>query len=166
MTRVCDALSKFLTVVAFASLAIIVLALAGQVLFRYLLRAPLTHSDEIAQIALVWLTFAGAALLYRERGHVEIDFVVEKLSPRSARVVFVAIELAVLASMVMICVQVLQVRPVMQQVIYGTLQLPKFWLHFAPLFVSAVATVVFAIESITNAGTNAGTKADTKADTA
>ena len=148
MTRLCDALARGLAAVAFASLAVIVIALAGQVLFRYMLRAPLAHSDEIAQTALVWLTFAGAAFLYRERGHVEIDFVAEKLSPRAAGMVAVVIELAVLASMVLICVQVLQSRDVMQRVIYGTLQLPKFWLHFVPLLVSAAATLVFAVESI------------------
>ena len=148
MSRLCDTLAKALAIVALASLATIVVALAGQVLFRYLLRAPLTHSDEIAQTALVWLTFTGAAFLYRERGHVEIDFLVDKLSPRAARVVSVIIELTILASMVMICVQVLQSRDVMQRVIYGTLQLPKFWLHFVPLLVSAIATVAFAIESI------------------
>ena len=148
MARLGDVLAKLLAIVAFGSLAIIVVALAGQVLFRYLLRAPLAHSDEIAQTALVWLTFAGAAYLYRERGHVEIDFIVTKLSPRTARVVFVVVELAILASMVMICIQVLQSRDVMQRVIYGTLQLPKFLLHFVPLLVSAVATIVFAIEAV------------------
>ena len=41
MTRLADALAKLLAIVAFGSLAIVVVALAGQVLFRYLLRAPL-----------------------------------------------------------------------------------------------------------------------------
>ncbi len=152
MTRlasvISDALAKLLAIVAFGSLAVIVVALAGQVLFRYLLRAPLAHSDEIAQTALVWLTFAGAAYLYRERGHVEIDFMVAKLSTRNARFVFIVIQLAILASMFMICIQVLQIRDVMQRVIYGTLQLPKFLLHFVPLLMSAAATMVFAIEAI------------------
>jgi len=149
VSLISDALARLLAIVAFGSLAVIVIALAGQVLFRYVLRAPLAHSDEIAQTALVWLTFAGAAYLYRERGHVEIDFVVAKLSHRTARFVFVVIQLAILAGMIMICIQVFQVRDVMQRVIYGTLQLPKFLLHFVPLLVSAVATIVFAIESIT-----------------
>ena len=147
-SRFVDALAKLLAIVAFGSLTIIVVALAGQVLFRYLLRAPLAHSDEIAQTALVWLTFTGAAYLYRDRGHVEIDFVVAKLSPRTAHVVFVVIQLAILGSMIMICIQVFQSRDVMQRVIYGTLQLPKFVLHFVPLLVSAMATIVFAIEAI------------------
>ena len=78
----------------------------------------------------------------------EIDLVVAKLSPRTAHVVFVVIQLAILGSMIMICVQVFQSRDVMQRVIYGTLQLPKFVLHFVPLLVSAMATIVFAIEAI------------------
>jgi TRAP-type C4-dicarboxylate transport system permease small subunit len=148
VTRVCSAIARLLAILAFGSLALIVVALAGQVLFRYLLDAPLSHSDEIAQTALVWLTFTGAAFIYRERGHVEIDFVVAKLSPRVERFVFVTVQLAIVASMIMICVQVLESRFVMQRVIYGTLQLPKFWLHFLPLLLSALATILFAVEAV------------------
>lgn len=148
MARFCDALARLLAAVAFLALAVIVIALAGQVLFRYLLRAPLAHSDEIAQTALVWLTFTGAAFLYRERGHVEIDFLADKLPPRTKRAVGVVIELAVLSSMVLIGAQVLETREVMERVVYGTLQLPKFWLHFVPLLVSAAATIVFAVEAL------------------
>lgn len=148
MTRVADVSAKLLLAIALASLTTIVIALTGQVVFRYVLRAPLAHSDEIAQTALVWLTFAGAAYLYRERRHVEIDFVARKLPPRIARAVFVGVELIVVLTMAMICIQVLQARGVMQQVVYGTLQLPKFALHFVPLLMSAGATLVFAVEAI------------------
>jgi TRAP-type C4-dicarboxylate transport system permease small subunit len=148
MTRVCDAVARLLAILSFTSLALIVVALAGQVLFRYVLGAALSHSDEIAQTAMVWLTFLGAALLYREHGHVEIDFAVAKLSPRAQRVVFVGIQLAVITAMLLIAVQVMQSRSVMQRVVYGTLQLPKFWLHFFPLLVSATATVLFAVEAV------------------
>ncbi len=149
MKRFCDGLAWTLSAIAFTSLVLIVVALAGQVIFRYVLRAPLSHSDEIAQTALVWLTFAGAAYLYRERGHVEIDFLFAKLSPRAAHGVSVLVELAILAAMVLICVQVLQTREVMQRVIYGTLRMPKFLLHFLPLLISAASTAVFTVEAIT-----------------
>lgn len=148
MTRVCDTLARALAIIAFASLALIVVALASQVLFRYVLGSALSHSDEIAQTAMVWLTFLGAALLYRERGHIEIDFAVAKLSPRAQRIVFVGVQFAVIAAMLLVSVQVLQSRAVMLRVIYGTLQLPKFWLHFFPLLVSAVATALFAVEAL------------------
>lgn len=148
MKRLCDGLAGLLSIVAVTSLALIVGALAGQVFFRYVLGAPLSHSDEIAQTALVWLTFSGAATLYRERGHVEIDLVFEKLPSGVARLVSVLIELAVLATMLLICIQVVQTSEVMQRVIYGTLRVPKFLLHFLPLLLSAAATALFAVEAI------------------
>lgn len=157
MARLCDAVAKFLAVVSFASLTLIVVALAGQVLFRYVLRAPLSHSDEIAQTALVWLTFSGAALLYREQGHVEIDFVVARLTPPIRRFVFVAVQLAILASMGLICIHVLETREIMQRVTYGTLQLPKFVLHFVPLLGSALATLLFALENLMEHSRTPGT---------
>ncbi len=44
-----------------------------QVLARYLARSPLTGTDQVARICLVWLTFMGAAMGVRKKQNVRID---------------------------------------------------------------------------------------------
>jgi TRAP-type C4-dicarboxylate transport system permease small subunit len=64
-------------------LGIIVLTMA-EVVSRYVLRNPLILSDEFGGYALVAISFLGLAYCARDRGHIRITFVVERLNPRAA----------------------------------------------------------------------------------
>ena len=65
--------------------AIVAVTLAA-VWWRYALNAPLSWTEQVSRIFFVWMTFLGAAVLYRERVHVAIDMFVLML-PRPARMV-------------------------------------------------------------------------------
>jgi len=125
-----------------------VVALTLQVLFRYALNAPLQLTDEIALNTLTWMCFLGAAMLYRERGHIEIDYFANKLPRRVATVVAISIEILVVAVLLMVSVQVVQTEGIMSKVMYGTMYISKFHLQFVPLLASCVATILFALEFI------------------
>lgn len=56
-----------------------------QVLFRYVLKSPLTWTDEIARFCLVWLTMIAAAGVEADRAHVRLKFVRDRLGPRGRR---------------------------------------------------------------------------------
>ena len=64
--------------------AIVAVTLAA-VWWRYALNAPLSWTEQVCRIFFVWMTFLGAAVLYRERLHVAIDMFVLML-PRPARI--------------------------------------------------------------------------------
>ena len=64
------------------SLAVIVVAL--QVITRYVLQIPLPWSEELARYMFLWLTWVGAAFATKERKHVNIDVVFQKL-PRAGK---------------------------------------------------------------------------------
>jgi len=57
---------------------------------------PSDFTEELAVHLLVWVSLFGAALTYREYGHLGVDYFVAKLDPAAQRVVAVVIELAVL----------------------------------------------------------------------
>lgn len=59
------------------SLAVIIVAL--QVVTRYCLKIPLPWSEEIARYLFLWLTWVGASFATKERRHVNIDVVYQKL---------------------------------------------------------------------------------------
>ena len=54
---------------------VIVVALTLQVFFRYVVRAPLFWSEELARFVLIWSVFAGATFAFRHRSHMSIDVV-------------------------------------------------------------------------------------------
>ena len=148
-SRICRWLAIAMGAISLCGLAIIVVSLAAQVFLR-MFDIYLLYTDEIAQSTLVWSTFTGAAFIYRERGHIEIDFLTNLLSERLASVVATLVELGIITCMVLIAAHVLELRETMQRTVYGSLQLSKFILHLVPLFISAVCTACFALEAFFN----------------
>jgi TRAP-type C4-dicarboxylate transport system permease small subunit len=80
-----------------ALFAILVLDVLWGVTSRYVpgIR-PSDWTEEAAVYLLVWVSLYGAALTYREYGHLGVDYFVAKLDPSAQRVVAIVIELAVL----------------------------------------------------------------------
>jgi TRAP-type C4-dicarboxylate transport system permease small subunit len=82
----------------------VLLAIVGltmvEVVSRYALHNPLILSDEFGGYALVAISFLGLAYCAREKGHIRITFIVERMSPLTAgriRVVTLALALIVVA---------------------------------------------------------------------
>jgi TRAP-type C4-dicarboxylate transport system permease small subunit len=67
-------------------LALMVTVVFFGVFFRYALGSALVWYDEFASYLLVWLTFYGSVVASFRRRHVQLDLVLERLSPRARRV--------------------------------------------------------------------------------
>ena len=57
--------------------------MAAQVLARYVFRAPIAWSEELARFALIWLAFIAASLVMAEGRHITVDVVSGWLGPRA-----------------------------------------------------------------------------------
>jgi len=79
-------------------------AVLWQVFTRYVLNDPNPYSEEAARALFVGVVFFGAAAAVRDRSHVGIPFLVEKL-PRGAAL---AVSLAMQALVVAFCVLILR----------------------------------------------------------
>ena len=60
-------------------LGLLSLIMFMQVLFRYILNNSLTWSEELAKFIFIWITFLGAAICFRDRIHLKVDFLTNKL---------------------------------------------------------------------------------------
>ncbi len=152
LSRTCNLLARGLLGLCVLLLLTILLALSAQIVSRYVFNAPLLHTDEVAQTALVWLTFLGAALIYREKRHIEVDLVVALLPGRVAAGIAVVLELAVAATLLLVCSHMAEIAPRMLRISYGTLPsiplLSKFALIYVPLLIGAIATILFALTAV------------------
>lgn len=84
---------QWLTVVLFALLTLDVL---WGVVSRYVLGSQSRWTEEFAIYALVWVSMLGAALMFRERGHLGVDYFVGKLDPAARRLAAVVAEIAIM----------------------------------------------------------------------
>lgn len=56
-------------------LLVIVCTMAAQVFARYVFGAPFTWSEEVARLALIWMTFISAAFVMAEQRHIAVDMI-------------------------------------------------------------------------------------------
>lgn len=55
------------------------------VVLRYGFNSGLFFSEEISRLAFVWLVFAGSQLMLHENGHIGVDIMTSRASPRVAK---------------------------------------------------------------------------------
>ena len=88
LRAVCDASEVVCRVLLGLCLAGVVVITCLAVWYRYVLEAPLSWTEQISRILFVWLTFVGAAVLYRSRLHIAIDMLVRMLPKPLQRIVY------------------------------------------------------------------------------
>ncbi len=67
----------------------------SQVVFRYLLQAPLSWSEELARFLLMWMASLSAAYAFKTRSHFALRFVVDRFSPAVQQIVAAVVTLLV-----------------------------------------------------------------------
>jgi TRAP-type C4-dicarboxylate transport system permease small subunit len=74
-----DFINTIVKVAASIMLAVMSVLIVLQVIYRYLLEAPLSWSEEISRYLMVYIVFLGAALSLRYRQMIAIEFIAELL---------------------------------------------------------------------------------------
>lgn len=82
MRRVLGAVEMLLRFTVAAFVVAIVLLVSAQILFRYAFAAPIVWSEEATTLCYQWLSYLGAALAVRYRGHFGVDFIARHLHAR------------------------------------------------------------------------------------
>jgi TRAP-type C4-dicarboxylate transport system permease small subunit len=131
---------------------VIFAALSAQIISRYVFNAPIDSTDAIAEAALVWMTFIGAAMVYRERGHIAVGLIEATTPPVIQKAVRIIIHLVVIAVLAYVLTQVGKLQPLMARVQFGTVPhspyTSKFVFVLLPFALGAGLTIIFALEAI------------------
>ena len=70
-------------VLAVLMFGFIVSIIAAQIFVRYLFGKPFPWAEELASLLLIYLTFLTADIVYKEKGHISIDYFINFFSPRA-----------------------------------------------------------------------------------
>ncbi|WP_339114736.1 TRAP transporter small permease subunit [Thioclava sp. GXIMD2076] len=152
MTTLLTLLQRVLLVLCCALVVVIIGALSVQIVSRYVFNAPVHMTDDIAEISLVWLTFMGAAIVYRDKGHIGVEIIASMKNAAIRRAVHISQHVLVVAVMVEVLFHVQHLYPLMSRLEVGTvpktLWTTKFTLILLPFGVGAGLTILFALEGI------------------
>lgn len=74
-----------LKILIIACLVCITTLIFANVVLRYGFNSGLFFTEEISRLAFVWLVFAGAQLMLHEKGHIGVDILTSRVSPKIAK---------------------------------------------------------------------------------
>lgn len=103
MTTVKTTLDRVLRWACIVLFALLVLIVVWQVVSRFL-GSPSSWSEEAARYTFVWLGFFGSALVFSEKGHIAVDFLVRKLPPTGQRATALLSQVSILALALLVLV--------------------------------------------------------------
>jgi len=101
------------------------------VLFRYVLKAPLPWSEEMARYLMVWGASLGASIAFREGSHVGVTILKERLNEKIQKAVVILTQMAIMGFMVTLSVYgFILVYKVMEQS-SPAMEIPMAWPYLA-----------------------------------
>ncbi|MHB1064937.1 MAG: TRAP transporter small permease, partial [Georgenia sp.] len=92
-----NVLDRVLSVACIVLFAVLVVVVTWQVFSRQVLSDPSTWSEEAARYVFVWLGLFGSALVFSERGHIAVDFLVRKFPKPLMRATLIFVQLTIIA---------------------------------------------------------------------
>jgi TRAP-type C4-dicarboxylate transport system permease small subunit len=91
MDRLSRNLGKIEMVLSCSFLLLMVAIVGISVFLRYVLKSPLIAGMNFATLLLVWMSFFGASFVYREKGHIALEFIVNRFPDTIRRSIMVSI---------------------------------------------------------------------------
>ena len=86
INKLSDAVYSFEKLVAIILATVLIIALAGGVLFRYVFESPLFWSDELAIFCLIWITFIGGSMGLKQKASPSITIVTDLVSVKVRKI--------------------------------------------------------------------------------
>lgn len=155
MTRFLDKLLKFLIATLMATMVVVV---TWQVVSRYALGDPSAWTEEVARMLLIWVGLLGGAYAYREKAHLGLDLLPQKVGPvgkkRLNRITDICCGSFALAVLVVGGGLLVQLTWELEQTT-AALGIPMAWVYTV-LPISGVLIVYYSIVSLMSTEQEAG----------
>ena len=115
-----------------------------EVLMRYVFRAPLITSVELARLGFVWSCFLGAALGVKRGSHIRFVFFLEKCGPVGGTLLQLGVSLLCTAFFAFLMVQGVEMTERVYDTFFPALGFSQSWLYL-PLPVSAAIMLIHGL---------------------
>ena len=86
INKLSDVVYSFEKILAIILATVLLVSLAGGVLFRYLFKSPLFWSDELAIFCLIWITFIGGSMGLKQKASPSITIVTDIVSTKLRKI--------------------------------------------------------------------------------
>ncbi|MFP4348847.1 MAG: TRAP transporter small permease [Desulfococcaceae bacterium] len=121
-----------------------VVIIAAQVWFRFMMNDPLAWSEEAGRYLFVWISFVGAAAGVRYQVHLGIDLPPLLLSEKACRVVVVLVNLVIQVFLVVIAYWGIRILGIIKFQVSPSMQISMLY----PYLAVPVGSILMLINSL------------------
>lgn len=145
--RFCDLITEAGKAAIALAMAAIVLVTLAAVWWRYVLNSPISWIEQVSNMLFIWMVFVGAAILYRQKLHIAVDFALAWVPDRLKEAANWAIEGMNLAFILVLFWSSLTLAIDVLPNTTGALDITPAWYYFsAP--VACAMMVLYFVEKI------------------
>lgn len=147
MNKFSQNLGKIEMVMTCSFLLVMVAIVGLSVFLRYVLKSPLIAGMNFATLLLVWMSFFGASFVYREKGHIALEFIVNRFPSTIRRLIMVSIYSVIAITLITMVVQsgYLIVVQWKQQIV--ALGIPRSFLSL-PIAITGILMILTTLQHI------------------
>lgn len=141
LSRALTILDRTLVVIAVTAFIGMMLATAGQVIFRYVLEISVGWTEELARVLFITAMFLGIAIATRQHQHIVVDFLFKRLGDRARRVVATVFDFIILV----ILISMLRGAITMVDLTWESYMIAMPWMRTGYLFLIECAAIGLVI---------------------
>lgn len=142
MQKAIDYFFKLLEFLVVACLVAMVFMVFGNVVLRYGFNSGIDISDEMSRYCFIWLTYIGAMVAMREKGHLGVDSLVRHLSLRGKQVCFFLSEFLMLGCNLLFLLGTWKMHELQVSNVSPVVGISMIWVYGIGYVVSVVMSVI------------------------
>ncbi|HUX22199.1 MAG TPA: TRAP transporter small permease [Spirochaetia bacterium] len=119
---------RWLTGIAFLMLFVLTIL---NITLRYLAGVAWLWVPDFSRLLFVWIVFTGAAVMYGEKGHLLMDYFINRMKPANREVLETVIRLSMLAFLTVLIVKGIDVTKVRMRIPFDTWEIPTGYAYAA-----------------------------------
>lgn len=121
-------LTEFAVLVLLATICVVMLT---QIFSRYLFNTPLAWPEELSRYLFVWVVFLGAAIAFRYKAHLGMDFITARFSDKFKRITEKLVDLILLGFLILIIYIAPEILSITQFQTSPVLDIPMSYIYLS-----------------------------------
>jgi TRAP-type C4-dicarboxylate transport system permease small subunit len=142
MQKIIDLFFKFLELLVVICPVAMVFMVFGNVVLRYGFNSGIDISDEMSRYCFIWLTYIGAMVAMRDKGHLGVDSLVRRLSLRGKQTCFFLSESLMLACNILFLMGTWQMHELQVSNVSPVVGISMIWVYGIGYVVSVVMAII------------------------
>lgn len=94
--------SALIKAICIILLVAIIVIITVSVFTRFVMFNPLNFTDSLATYLMIWLSFLGMGLAFRESEHISVDMLINKLNEKNKRIILIVSDILVSAFLIVV----------------------------------------------------------------